>query len=93
MTQNAAGIDIGSGEHYVAVPSDRFDKPVRFFQTFTSDLHARTSWLKECKIETVAIESTGVYWIPSYQILEENGFQVYLVNPRHVKTSEAESRM
>jgi len=85
VNKNAAGIDIGSREHYVAVPSDRSEKPVRSFQTFTSDLHSLANWLKECKIDTVAMESTGVYWIPVFQILEEKGFKVYLVNARHVK--------
>lgn len=82
---NAAGIDIGSNEHYVAVPEDRAEKNVRVFQTFTSDLYALASWLKECKITTVAMESTGVYWIPLFQILEEKGFEVFLVNAHHVK--------
>src|SRR6185295_990837 len=85
VNRNAAGIDIGSREHYVAVPADRSDKPVRSFQTFTSDLYSLANWLKECKIDTVAMESTGVYWIPVFQILEEKGFKVYLVNARHVK--------
>ena len=61
---NAAGIDIGSGEHYVAVPADRSETPVRSFKCFTADLHRMACWLKECGIETVAMESTGVYWIP-----------------------------
>lgn len=85
VNKNAAGIDIGSKEHYVAVPADRSDKPVRSFKTFTSDLYALADWLKECKIDTVAMESTGVYWIPIFQILEEKGFKVFLVNARHVK--------
>lgn len=85
VNKNAAGIDIGSKEHYVAVPADRSDKPVRSFQTFTADLYALADWLKECKITSVAMESTGVYWIPIFQILEEKGFNVYLVNARHVK--------
>lgn len=85
INKNAAGIDIGSKEHYVAVPADRSDKPVKSFQTFTSDLHALANWLKECKIDTVAMESTGVYWIPIFQILEAKGFKVCLVNARHVK--------
>lgn len=85
VNKNAAGIDIGSREHYVAVPADRSEKPIRSFQTFTSDLYSLADWLKECKITTVAMESTGVYWIPVFQILEEKGFEVYLVNARHVK--------
>jgi transposase len=82
---NAAGIDIGSTEHYVAVPEDRADKNVRCFQTFTSDLYDLANWLKECKVTTIAMESTGVYWIPLFQILEEKGFEVFLVNAHHVK--------
>ena len=85
MNLNAAGIDIGSTEHYVAVPEDRAEKNFRVFQTFTSDLYELGNWLKECKITTVAMESTGVYWIPLFQILEEMGFEVYLVNAHHVK--------
>lgn len=82
---NAAGIDIGSEEHWVAVPEDRDEEPVRRFGCFTSDLHAMAEWLKQCGIETVAMESTGVYWIPLFQILETQGFDVKLVNARHVK--------
>lgn len=87
MNLNAAGIDIGSESHYVAVPPDR-DKEsqdVRFFGTFTSDLYALANWLKKCKIDTVAMESTGVYWIPLFEILESKGFDVKLVNPRSIK--------
>ncbi|MGH2609168.1 MAG: IS110 family transposase [Tepidiformaceae bacterium] len=82
---NAAGIDIGSESHWVAVPGDRDDQPVRQFPSFTQDLHALADWLEACGIETVAMESTGVYWIPLYEILEERGFEVLLVNARHVK--------
>jgi transposase len=82
---NAAGIDIGSEEHWVAVPEDRDEEPVRSFGCFTPDLHAMARWLKKCGITTVAMESTGVYWIPAYQILEEHGFEVRLVNAAHVK--------
>jgi len=85
MNNNAAGIDIGSGEHWVAVPEDRDDKPVRKFGCFTAELHAMADWLENCGIETVAMESTGVYWIPVFQILESHGFEVKLVNARHVK--------
>ena len=70
INTNAAGIDIGSEEHWVAVPEDRDDEPVRSFGCFTADLHAMAQWLKACGITTVAMESTGVYWIPAYQILE-----------------------
>lgn len=82
---HAAGIDIGSKEHFVAVPGDRDTAPVRSFRTFTADLHRLADWLRACRIETVAMESTGVYWIPLFQILEARGFQVLLVNARHVK--------
>src|SRR5262249_37880941 len=83
---NAAGIDIGSAEHYVAVPADRDPQPVRRFACFTADLERLAEWLEQCGIDTVAMESTGVYWIPLFQILETRGFEVKLVNARHVKT-------
>jgi len=82
---NAAGIDLGSEENWVAVPSDRDEQPVRSFGCFTEDLHALARWLETCGIDTVAMESTGVYWVPLFQVLESYGFQVYLVNARHVK--------
>ena len=85
INKDAAGIDIGSGEHWVAVPEDRDEEPVRCFGCFTADLQAMAGWLRECGVTTVAMESTGVYWIPCYQILEEHGFEVKLVNARHVK--------
>lgn len=85
MHPNAAGIDVGSSVHYVSVPEDRDDEPVKSFKCFTPDLYRLVHWLKECGIETVAMESTGVYWIPLYQILETEGFDVLLVNARHVK--------
>ncbi len=82
---NAAGIDIGSAAHFVAVPPDRDDTPVREFPSFTVDLNAIADWLKFCKVDTVAMESTGVYWIPLFELLESRGFTVLLVNARHVK--------
>jgi transposase len=85
MRPSAAGIDIGSTEIYVAVPADRDAENVRSFPTFTQDLYALADWLKRCAVETVAMESTGVYWIPLFQILEDRGFEVCLVNARHVK--------
>lgn len=85
IQQNAAGIDVGATEIYVAVPDDRDSKPVRRFETFTQGLHDTARWLKKCKIKSVAMESTGVYWIPIFQILESYGFDVILVNARHVK--------
>ena len=85
IKQNAAGIDIGASEIYIAVPDDRDDKPIRHFDTFTADLHTAAKWLKSCGIDSIAMESTGVYWIPVFQILESYGFDVVLVNARHVK--------
>jgi transposase len=85
LQSNAAGVDVGANEIYVAVPVDRDPEPVRRFQTFTQDLIAAAAWLSLCGIDTVAMESTGVYWIPFFQILEEHGFKVFLVNARHVK--------
>ncbi|MCX8567336.1 MAG: Transposase IS116/IS110/IS902 family protein [Glomeribacter sp. 1016415] len=82
---NAAGIDVGSSSHYVAVPSDRDENPVREFKSFTEDLEWLSDWLKSCEIELVAMESTGVYWISLFGLLESRGFTVYLVNARHVK--------
>ena len=82
---NAAGIDIGSAAHFVAVPPDRDDEPVREFASFTADLHRLADWLDACGVDIVAMESTGVYWIPLYELLESRGFNVLLVNARHVK--------
>lgn len=82
---NAAGIDIGASTHFVAVPDDRDPVPVQSFKCFTPDLHRLAKWLKACNIDTVAMESTGVYWIPLFQILEKHGFEILLVNARHVK--------
>ena len=82
---NAAGIDIGSASHFVAVPPDRDDEAVREFPSFTADLNTLADWLKACGIDTVAMESTGVYWIPLFELLELRGFTVFLVNARHVK--------
>ena len=82
---NAAGIDVGAKEHVVAVPTDRDPRPVRNFEAFTPDLYELADWLKGCGVETVALESTGIYWIALYEILEERGFQVRVVNARHVK--------
>jgi len=82
---NAGGIDIGATELYVAVPADRAPSPVRCFNSFTEDLIAMADWLTACRITSVAMESTGVYWIPSYQILTDRGIEVCLVNAKHVK--------
>jgi transposase len=86
---DTAGIDIGSKSHYVAVPSERDSNPVREFATFTADLHHMAHWLKKCGIKNVIMESTGVYWIPVFELLESNGFNVKLVNARHVKNVSA----
>jgi transposase len=83
---NAAGVDIGADEIVVAVPPDRDPVPVRVFRTFTPDLLALVAWLLACGIDTVAMESTGVYWVPLYELLEQHGIVPYLVNARHVKT-------
>jgi hypothetical protein len=83
---DAAGIDLGAREHYVAVPEDRDAHPVRHFSCFTPDLFAMADWLESCGIKTVAMEATGVYWIPVFQILEGRGFEVVLVNAKHFKS-------
>jgi hypothetical protein len=82
---NAAGLDIGSEEIWAAVPPERTAEPLRKFGAFTPDLYALADWLTACGVDTVVMESTGVYWIPVYEILEARGFQVYVVNARHVK--------
>jgi len=82
---DAAGIDVGNGAHYVAVRPDRDAQPVRRFECFTADLYRLADWLQNCGVCTVALQSTGVYWIPLYDVLEERGFQVYLVNARHTE--------
>ncbi|HEY5769709.1 MAG TPA: transposase, partial [Terrimicrobium sp.] len=83
VNSDAAGIDVGANTHWVAVPEDRDENAVRSFGVFTSDLKALCDWLKGCQVETVAMESTGVYWIPLFQMLEKNGFEVRLVNASH----------
>ena len=82
---HAAGIDVGARELYVAVPPGSDPRPVRCFATFTEDLHALRDWLQRCGVTTVALESTGVYWIAVFQILEAAGLEVCLVNARHCK--------
>ena len=81
----AAGIDVGATFHVVAVPRERSDEPVRSFRSFTGDLHRLADWLHEVGVTTVAMESTGVYWIPVFEILEARGLEVLLVNARNVK--------
>jgi len=83
LNASAAGIDIGATKIYVAVPQNCDAQPVRSFETFTQDLEALAQWLRTCKIQTVAMESTGVYWIPLFRILEAHGFTVCLVNACH----------
>ena len=82
---NAAGMDLGAEEIWVCVPADRDSEPVRMFGTFTPDLHALVDWLAQCQVDTVAMESTGVYWIPIYELLEARGLKPCLVNARQVK--------
>jgi transposase len=82
---HAAGIDIGNSAHYVAVRPDRDPDSVRRFECFTADLHRLAEWLQQCGVTTVALQSTGVYWIPVYEVLDARGFEVYLVNARHTK--------
>ncbi len=85
LEPDAAGIDIGAEEIYVAVPPDRDEESIRRFSSFTCDLHALADWLEQCRVRTVAMESTGVYWIPLFQILEARGVEVFLVNARYLK--------
>lgn len=85
INPHAAGIDIGSKSHFVAVRTSTGEVTVKEFDSFTSDLYELSKHLKENKVTTVAMESTGVYWIPLYDLLEEEGFEVKLVNARHVK--------
>jgi transposase len=85
INPNVAGIDCGAAEHFVAVPPDRDATPVQSFTTFTNDLLRLADWLTACGVRSVAMEATGVYWIPVYEILEARGFEVLLVNARHLK--------
>lgn len=85
INPHAAGIDVGAEEVYVCVPYEDGRESVRSFPTFTADLKSLIKWLKTCQVETVAMEATGVYWIPLYEMLEEKGFKVCLVNARHLK--------
>jgi transposase len=82
---NAAGIDIGAREIFLAVPPDRNTDPVRKCETFTEDLHQMADWLVNCGVTTAAMESTGVYRIPVYDVLEQHGIKPCLVNPRNMK--------
>ena len=82
---NAAGIDVGASSHFVAVPGDRWEHPVREFASFTAELYRLADWLTDSGVDTVAMESTGVYWIPLFGVLEDRGFEVMLVDPRRIK--------
>jgi len=82
---DAAGIDVGNESHYVAVPSTRDSQPVRRFGCTTAELKAMADWLKQCKIRTIAMQSTGVYWVSVYDVLEEAGLEVYLVNANETR--------
>lgn len=83
--RDAAAIDIGAKMHVAAVPPDRDTEPVRSFGTFTGDLQRLADWFERCGVRTIAMESTGVYWIPVYEILEQRGFEVMPVNARDAK--------
>ena len=85
LEPNAGGIDIGAREIFVAVPAERDENPVRVFPTFTEDLEEMARWLVSCGVTTVAMESTGVYWIPVYDVLEQHGVRPCLVNARNMK--------
>lgn len=85
LNLNAAGIDVGDEEHWVAIPPGRDTAAVRRFGTFTADLRVLAEWLRSCGIDTVVMESTGVYWVALYDALEESGLDVHLVNARQVK--------
>ena len=85
LNLNAAGIGVGATSHYMAVPAGQEEPPVREFEAFTADLYRLADWLAGCGVETVVMESTGVYWIPLFGVLEERGFQVMLVDPRRIK--------
>ena len=89
---DAAGIDVGGSEHWVAVSPDRDDEPVRCFGTFTADLHDMARWLVEKGVRSVAMQSTGVYWMPVFEVLEQQGLEVYLVNAQHTKNVPGRKR-
>src|SRR5215813_9658602 len=85
LEPNAAGIDVGSRQMFVSVPPDRDSQPVRVFDVFTDDLNQLADWLEGCGVTTVAMESTGVYWIPLFEILEQRKLRPCLVDARHMK--------
>ena len=83
--RNCAGVDLGKAKHYVAVPECADERPVRSFASFTDELHAMAAWLKSCGVEIVAMEATGVYWIPVFEVLDRAGLEVHLVDARATK--------
>src|SRR5215471_2380104 len=85
LHHHAAGIDVGSREHYVAVPPGRDPRPVQKFGSFTADLHRMAGWLQACGIKTVVMQATGVYWVGLFEVLQAHGLAVHLVNARHTK--------
>jgi transposase len=86
LNLDVAGIDVGSAEHYVAVPADRDSQPIQKFHSFTADLHRLAKWLQGCGIKIVAMQATGVCWIGLFQILGSYGFVVKVVNARYTRT-------
>ena len=85
LNRNAAGIDVGCASHHVAVPPGRGGEPVQEFGSFTADLHRMGQWLKACRVDTVVMQATGVYWTALYDVLESYGLEVNVVNARHTK--------
>jgi transposase len=86
INERAAGIDIGSRFHVVAVPSNLSDEPVQTFQAFTADIQRMADWLKTIGVETVVMESTGVYWVPVFEVLESAGIDVIVANARETRS-------
>lgn len=85
INPDSAGIDIGASSHFVAVPPGRDKETVREFKCYTPDIKKMIEWLKHCKVKTIVMESTGSYWIPVFEMLEQEGFKVNLVDAHHVK--------
>jgi len=92
INRDVAGIDIGSEEHFVSVPPNRAEQPVRTFGCFTPDLHEMAKWLKACDILSVVMESTGIYWVPVYRVLEQYGFKILLVDGHATKRVAARKK-
>lgn len=89
---DAAGIDVGGSQHWVAVSPERDPEPVRSCGCFTADLRAMAQWLVEKGVRSVAMQSTGVYWMPVFEVLEQHGLEVFLVNARHTKNVPGRKR-